>query len=97
MLNRIVEYEGGSLDDKECKIEIRVRSEIAVAVVDWETKCTVGFVARVFVALVGADSLDQTFVRLLRLKGESEFDAERKESYRNGGVGVAQVVGQRFI
>ena len=97
LVNLIVKHEGGNLDEPKRKIELKTRKEVAVAVHDIQTDCIVGYIARVFVSLTGAGTLDGIFVKVLHLKANSDFDAERKESYRNGGVAVAQVVTQAFI
>ena len=91
-INEILVLEGEQHAPREQRIEIRNRTEsVMKAVFNEEPNCFVGYLARAFLFLNG-DALHGKYVRVIRLKNTSESDAERIDSFQNGGVAVVQLV-----
>jgi hypothetical protein len=61
-----------------------------------DCRCKVGFISRNFVNIYPELTLDGIFGKVLRLRGQSEFKAERAESCRMGGVALIETVTLEF-
>jgi hypothetical protein len=55
-----------------------------------DTGCTVGFLGRAFLRLYESE-LDDQYAKILSLKKESRFIAERDDGCKNGGLAVAEM------
>ena len=76
LVNKILELEGNGHDPEPLTKTIEWTEE-AVDVYSIRTKCKVGYISRSFVNLYSAVALDGLHARIIRLRGQSTFKAER--------------------
>jgi hypothetical protein len=91
LVNKLLEIRDEPHDDSVLT-EIRTWSEWTVEVYKLDGGCKIGYVARNYVALFPESILNRCFARVLRLKDNSEFQAEKNESLMRGGVCLVETV-----
>jgi hypothetical protein len=98
LVSKLLELRGEPDVDDEIT-EIKTWKERTVEVYTVPTgsspACKIGYIARHNVNMFG-EALDGVYAKILKLRGQSEWKAERLESYRNGGAALIETVRMTF-
>jgi hypothetical protein len=94
LISKLLEVRGEPNDDSTVT-EMKKWKEHTVEAYTVETGCKIGYIARHLVKIYGS-SLDGIFAKIIKLRGQSEWKAERLESNRNGGSALAETVRMTF-
>ncbi len=91
LVSKLLEIRNEPNDDSVLT-EVKIWTEWAVEAYKVDGWCKIGFIARNYLSMYPENILNGSFVKVLRIRANSEFLAEKNESLMRGGICLVETV-----